>query len=606
MNIVILTPLKVEYEAVRSHLSNCQSVNYQRYNYEIGQYQQRNTIQKVAICETGSRNTVVALAAENAIKNFKPQIILLVGVAGGIKDVTIGDIVVGTRAYDYGAGKETETGHLARPKSFTFNADLINIAKRLLQGKENRAGIIVDGQIVKVLFGPISSRDIVLTSRQSPAFQVIHRYYNDTKAIEMESMGFAEAVANYDNIKALNIRGISDLIEGKTESDKKGYQEIAAKRAAAFAFELLRQIDTTSFYKETQDLSPKKKHKFIGLGLGVLGIILFFLWQQNFVQNPSFGSSEAIVDKTLPLPTVTKKAKIVAYDSLKTATSTADKPPNSKPKKTVNRIAQNKTVEQNLCFKIIDESGLPVTEATVTIRELKFLSEITNKEGVVCFSNVPVKKIKVKVVKFPLFVMWEREFNVTLDDTDNTFEIKLERQSEEQLIFYGIISNEAQLPVSEVNVQLQLGALLKTIKTDENGYYMIKIANQKRFTKYTLQIRHVDYNIPLKTNKQLVKNGIEYENDFVLKPKKPKKQVPVNVKKSPAIIIVYDDYEQIVPNAKVYLGDSLLGSAGKTFYFAIGSHTVEVRWKDKIYKEVIHIEKGKPIPKLLISTNHFD
>jgi hypothetical protein len=51
----------------------------------------------------------------------------------------------------------------------------------------------------------------------------------------------------------LAIRGISDLCEGKAETDQQNWQPIAAERAAAFAFELLNTLDASAFIFTTMD-----------------------------------------------------------------------------------------------------------------------------------------------------------------------------------------------------------------------------------------------------------------------------------------------------------------------------------------------------------------
>jgi nucleoside phosphorylase len=114
---VILTALPVEYLAVRAHLSDLrEEVHSQGTVYERGQFLAEGQSWEVGIVEVGPGNPSAAVEAERAIGYFSPDVIFFVGVAGGIKDVTIGDVVAATEVYSYEFGKAGETFQM-RPKS---------------------------------------------------------------------------------------------------------------------------------------------------------------------------------------------------------------------------------------------------------------------------------------------------------------------------------------------------------------------------------------------------------------------------------------------------------------------------------------------------------
>jgi nucleoside phosphorylase len=66
--------------------------------------------------------------------------------------------------------------------------------------------------------------------------------YNDAIAVEMERFGFLSAAFAYPELRAIVIRGISDLIEGKNDDSvepEEVRQEKASHHASAFTFEIL-------------------------------------------------------------------------------------------------------------------------------------------------------------------------------------------------------------------------------------------------------------------------------------------------------------------------------------------------------------------------------
>ena len=242
MDIAILTPITVEYHAVKAYLEDTREEQKDGQYYTLGQFRGGRQTFSVVLRETGPRNSELALAAERIVRHYEPAVVVLTGIAGGVKDVGIGDVVVGTQAYGYEAGKSTDKGFSSRPNVLPFSSELIELAKSIERAGEWRRRLS-SGASPMVFFGPIASGDQVVASTQAEAYRIIKAHYNDTLALEMESIGFARALAAYPHIRAINIRGISDLLDGKNAAHDAENQPRAAAHAAAFVFELLDQLN---------------------------------------------------------------------------------------------------------------------------------------------------------------------------------------------------------------------------------------------------------------------------------------------------------------------------------------------------------------------------
>ncbi len=239
---VILTAISVEYLAVRFHLSDLQEeIHPQDTIYERGKFASPTGMWDVGIVEIGARNPRAAMEAERAIAHFNPDVILFVGVAGGIKDVALGDVVASTKVYGYESGKADQT-FKPRPEIGRSAYSLEQRARAEARRGDWLKRLSVTEPIPRVVVAPIAAGEKVIASTKSEVFQFLRSNYGDAVAVEMEGFGFLEAARANQQVSAMVIRGISDLIDGKAKVDKAGYQEIAARHASAFAFEMLAKL----------------------------------------------------------------------------------------------------------------------------------------------------------------------------------------------------------------------------------------------------------------------------------------------------------------------------------------------------------------------------
>jgi nucleoside phosphorylase len=203
----------------------------------------------VVVAEVGPGNASAAVIAERAIGHFGPAIALFVGVAGGIKDVAIGDVVVATKVYGYESGKETKEGFKVRP-NLQVTAHAIEQQARAVRQQETWKSRLDRQRTTgesRIFVGPIAAGEKVVASAQGTIAHLLREYYADALAIEMEGRGFLESIHLNAPVQGGVIRGISDLLEGKSEADAGGSQERAADAASAVAFEILATLPPETF-----------------------------------------------------------------------------------------------------------------------------------------------------------------------------------------------------------------------------------------------------------------------------------------------------------------------------------------------------------------------
>ncbi|EKU96877.1 nucleoside phosphorylase family protein,'ATP-binding protein, KAP family' [Leptolyngbya sp. PCC 7375] len=273
---VILTALSVEYLAVRNYLIDLRrEIHDSGTIYELGRFITDKQAWDVVIVEVGTGNTRGAIEAERAIVRYNPLILLFVGVAGGIRDVEIGDVVAATKVYNYEAAKAAEK-LTTRPAVAQSAFNLVRIA-RSESGKSDWLQRLssASSSNPSVFVAPIASGDKVITSTTSETFRFLRSNYADAVAVDMEGFGFLSAVFAYPNIEALVIRGISDLIDNKKYADpehRESVQKRAAEHASAFAFEVLANIQPEDLKTQVKDFLAQSPRNDLAYGKDLLSI----------------------------------------------------------------------------------------------------------------------------------------------------------------------------------------------------------------------------------------------------------------------------------------------------------------------------------------------
>jgi nucleoside phosphorylase len=225
-DIAILTVLDEEYRQVLRHLQaprriagTCGVAN--QYGWVTGTITSDQGIYRVVLALGRTGNAPALLAARNTIEAFRPDTLMLVGVAGALDQrLRCGDVVVSDRICGYEYGK-IENGFRSRPDwSFPADQSIASAARtiQMLQPNWSEAiGTPTPNRIQRrprSLVGQVASGNKVVDDVTEGTFVSVLRLWPNLLAVEMEALGGILAVEDARERGHLTqfsmIRGISD------------------------------------------------------------------------------------------------------------------------------------------------------------------------------------------------------------------------------------------------------------------------------------------------------------------------------------------------------------------------------------------------------------
>jgi predicted ATPase/nucleoside phosphorylase len=199
-------------------------------------------------------NVPAAQLASDIIDRWKPRILLVVGIAGAVTgrdQISLGDVIVHNGLIYYELQKILDGKHYERSMEVAPSSwILLQAANRIAAVKwHQQIGVTKPNGAQtppRMHRGLILSGDKLLADPDSEELKRLLRQHDEALAVEMESGGIARAVWEKHSthpVEFLIIRGVSDYCNAReNQATRDRWRTYAARAAAAFALELIRQI----------------------------------------------------------------------------------------------------------------------------------------------------------------------------------------------------------------------------------------------------------------------------------------------------------------------------------------------------------------------------
>jgi adenosylhomocysteine nucleosidase len=257
----ILTIIPEEFEAVRRLLGTHQNIPGGQ--YFVAQIAAPDasglSAYEVVVCQSaGQTNLTASDIVRDFIEDFRPEYLLLVGIAGGHgkREVRLGDVVIADFVEDSEYFKLSDGKSLHRKRAYDHPSYKLRQLYAEPLSKISDWHQYIDTKRPnkkppRAVVANLASGEKLLGDRKNAYQKMIISHFDKAAVFEMEGFGVASQVFKqrgsvHYNPQYLIIRGVSDLVNEKSnQATRNKWKNYAACAAAAFARALVEKILAT-------------------------------------------------------------------------------------------------------------------------------------------------------------------------------------------------------------------------------------------------------------------------------------------------------------------------------------------------------------------------
>lgn len=206
--IGIIGAMEIETNGLIAKMTDTVSHSFGEYKYTVGKLNGKDLV----VCRCGIGKVFSSTASVLMIHEFKPSVIINIGVAGGAKPLKQGDVVVANKTVQHDCDSTADGLQLGQVNGFDSpyfdcDADIVSKLDAVLTnlGHDHCVGTIASG-------------DCFVNSKEKSSF-IINNF--GASAFDMESAAIHQ-VCKVQNVPFCSMRAISD--NGDDEALKSFYQ----------------------------------------------------------------------------------------------------------------------------------------------------------------------------------------------------------------------------------------------------------------------------------------------------------------------------------------------------------------------------------------------